>query len=68
MKPKMIWSNLAVANLERTYKFYTELGFTPNGPHTSDQLVSFFFGEKDFIIHFFLQHIESQRNSFYFIC
>lgn len=53
----MIWSNLAVANLERTYKFYTDLGFKPNGPHTSDQLVSFFFGERDFIIHFFLKHI-----------
>ncbi|UKB77375.1 VOC family protein [Chryseobacterium sp. MEBOG07] len=57
MKPTMIWSNLAVANLERTHKFYTELGFKPNGPHTSDQLVSFFFGEKDFIIHFFLKQI-----------
>ncbi|ASK29391.1 glyoxalase [Chryseobacterium sp. T16E-39] len=57
MKPKMIWSNLAVANLERTYQFYTDLGFKPNGPHTSDQLVSFFFGENDFVIHFFLKNI-----------
>lgn len=57
MKPKKIWSNLAVANLERTHQFYTELGFKPNGPHTSDQLVSFFFGENEFIIHFFLKEI-----------
>lgn len=57
MKPKKIWSNLAVTNLERTHQFYTELGFKPNGPHTSDQLVSFFFGENEFIIHFFLKEI-----------
>lgn len=57
MKPTMIWSNLAVANLERTHKFYTDLGFKPNGPHTSDQLVSFFFGNNDFVIHFFLKNI-----------
>ena len=57
MKPKMIWANLAVANLERTQKFYEVLGFKPNNPHTSNDLVSFFFGENDFIIHFFLKNI-----------
>ena len=31
MKPKMIWSNLAVSDLERTTKFYAELGFKLNG-------------------------------------
>lgn len=30
MKPKMIWANLAVSDLERTTKFYTELGFKSN--------------------------------------
>ncbi|MBO9691026.1 VOC family protein [Chryseobacterium sp.] len=57
MRPKMIWANLAVTNLERTQKFYTELGFKPNNPHTSDELVSFFFGENEFVIHFFLKNI-----------
>ncbi|MDW9379139.1 VOC family protein [Chryseobacterium sp. JV558] len=57
MKPKMIWANLAVADLERTQKFYTELGFKPNNPHTSNELVSFFVGENEFIIHFFLKNI-----------
>lgn len=57
MKPKMIWANLAVANLERTQKFYEAIGCKPNNPHTSNELVSFFFGENDFIIHFFLKNI-----------
>lgn len=57
MKPKMIWANLAVTNLERTQKFYTELGFKPNNPHSSNELVSFFFGENEFVIHFFLKKI-----------
>ncbi|WP_228427965.1 VOC family protein [Chryseobacterium oncorhynchi] len=57
MKPKMIWANLAVDNLERTQKFYTDLGFKPNNPNSSNELVSFFVGEKDFVIHFFLKNI-----------
>jgi predicted lactoylglutathione lyase len=57
MKPKMIWANLPVANLERTQKFYTELGFKPNGPQSSKELVSFFAGENEFIIHFFLKEL-----------
>lgn len=57
MRPKMIWANLAVANLERTQKFYTELGFKPNNPHTSNELVSFFMAGNEFIIHFFLKNV-----------
>lgn len=57
MKPKMIWANLAVADLERTQKFYTELGFKPNNPHSSNELVSFFMAGNEFIIHFFLKNI-----------
>ncbi len=53
MKPKMIWANLAVSNLERTTKFYTSLGFKPNG--TNEQLTSFIIGENAFIVHFFLK-------------
>lgn len=51
----MIWSNLAVSNLERTTKFYTELGFKSNGH--SKELTSFFVGENDFVMHFFLKDI-----------
>jgi len=55
MKPKNIWANFGVRDLERTTKFYTQLGVKQNG--ASDQLTSFFFGEEDFIIHFFLKDI-----------
>ena len=55
MKPKMIWSNLAVSDLERTTKFYTALGFKSNG--RSKELTSFFFGEDNFTVHFFLKDI-----------
>ena len=53
MNPKRIWSNLAVSDLERTTKFYTELGFKSNG--SSKELTSFFVGEDDFIMHFFIK-------------
>lgn len=55
MKTKKIWANLSVEDLKRTTKFYTELGFKPNG--SSKELTSFFVGEDDFIIHFFLKDI-----------
>lgn len=55
MNPKKIWSNLAVSDLERTTKFYTELGFKPNG--NSKELTSFLVGEDNFIMHFFLRDI-----------
>ena len=53
MNPKMIWSNLAVSNLDRTTKFYTELGFKSNG--SSADLTSFLFGKDNFVIHFFIK-------------
>jgi predicted lactoylglutathione lyase len=55
MNPKKIWSNLAVSDLDRTTKFYSELGFKSNG--ANKELTSFFFGENDFVIHFFLKDI-----------
>ncbi|MDB5199512.1 MAG: glyoxalase [Chitinophagaceae bacterium] len=55
MNPKKIWSNLAVSDLDRTTKFYTELGFRSNG--SSKELTSFFVGDDDFVIHFFLKDI-----------
>jgi predicted lactoylglutathione lyase len=53
MKTKKIWANFGVENLARTTKFYSELGFKPNG--TNEALTSFTFGNDDFIIHFFIK-------------
>jgi len=53
MAPEKIWANLTVSDLERTTKFYTQLGFRHNGDNK--ELTSFFFGENDFVIHFFLR-------------
>jgi len=55
MNPKKIWSNLAVSDLDRTTKFYSELGFKSNG--SNEELTSFFFGENNFVIHFFKKEI-----------
>jgi predicted lactoylglutathione lyase len=55
MKSKAIWANFSVQDLDRTTNFYKQLGFKPNG--SSNQLTSFFFGEQNFIIHFFLKDI-----------
>jgi predicted lactoylglutathione lyase len=55
MKSKKIWANFSVQDLKRTTTFYKRLGFKHNG--ASDQLTSFFFGEENFIIHFFLKDV-----------
>jgi predicted lactoylglutathione lyase len=55
MKTRKIWANLGVEDLARTTKFYTELGFKPNG--SSEDLTSFMVGDDNFIIHFFLKDI-----------
>ncbi len=55
MKPKKIWANFAVSDLERTTKFYSQLGFQSNG--VSGELTSFFIGEDNFVIHFFLKDV-----------
>jgi len=54
MKPKNIWANLGVENIERTKDFYLSLGFKLNG-NPAEDLVSFLFGDDDFVIHFFEQ-------------
>lgn len=53
MKPKKIWANLGVTDLDRTTKFYSELGFTFNGD--SKELTSFLVGEDNFVINLFLK-------------
>ena len=55
MKTRKVWANMGVENLERTTKFYTRLGFKPNG--ASKELTSFLVGDDNFIIHFFLKEI-----------
>src|SRR5687768_12730645 len=55
MKTKKIWANFSVQDLERTTAFYKRIGFKHNG--ASEQLTSFFFGDDNFIIHFFLKDI-----------
>ncbi len=52
MKPKKIWANLGVENIEKTQEFYQALRFRLNGNPTKE-LVSFFFSDDDFVIHFF---------------
>ncbi len=52
MKTKMIWANYGVDNVERTRKFYQNLGFQLNG-QPNEELVSFFFSDSNFVIHFF---------------
>ncbi len=53
MEATQIWANLAVDDLSRTTKFYQALGFKRNGRGDAKDLVSFFFGDDDFVIHFF---------------
>lgn len=54
MKTKKIWANLSVQDVERTYRFYSALGFTLNGQFPNEyELVSFLIGEDNFVVHFF---------------
>ena len=53
METKQVWANLAVSDLRRTDQFYSALGFKRNGTNESSDLVSFFFADNQFIIHFF---------------
>lgn len=58
MKPKKIWSNFGVSDLDRTARFYNALGFKPNGIHsTTKELTSFLVGDDNFVMHFFLKDI-----------
>jgi len=58
MKPKKIWANLGVNDLECTAKFYNALGFKPNGKHsTTKELTSFLMSDDNFVMHFFLKDI-----------
>jgi len=56
-----IWANLGVEDIERTQKFSKTLGFNLNGTPTNE-IVSFLFGEDEFVIHFFKK--EKLKESF----
>ncbi len=54
MRPKKVWANLGVEDVDKTRNFYKTLGFKPNqGYDTANELTSFLFGDDDFIVHFF---------------
>lgn len=53
MASKSIWANLVSTDIEKTTKFYTELGFKANGQFIVNEAASFFFGENNFVINFF---------------
>ena len=53
IRNRMVWANLPVKDVERTRNFYESLGFKLNGDPKNGQLVSFFAGKDNFIIHFF---------------
>jgi uncharacterized protein len=43
MKPKKIWANLGVKDVQQTRKFYTAMGFKSNeGREKGKELTSFF--------------------------
>lgn len=53
MEAKFIWANLASNDLEKTTRFYTDLGFKANGKYQENEGTSFFFGQNKFVINFF---------------
>jgi predicted lactoylglutathione lyase len=62
MRPKKIWGNFAVKDVNITRNFYETLGFKPNkGYDRSPELTSFLFGDDEFVINFFLN--ESLKES-----
>ena len=63
MKTRQIWANLGTSDLERTTKFYADLGFEADNSSSShaQKLTSISFGENDFIINFFLKQILQQN-------
>lgn len=63
MESKLIWANLVSNDLERTTKFYTELGFKANDKCKANEATSFFFGQNKFVINFFTkQRLEKDVN------
>ncbi|WP_413998221.1 VOC family protein [Flavobacterium sp. W1B] len=63
MESNLIWANLVSNNLDKTRKFYTELGFESNEKYSSEESTSFLFGQNKFVINFFTkQRLEKKEN------
>lgn len=60
---RQVWANIPVKNLERTRDFYSSLGFKINGERDNEQLISFFVGKDDFVVHFFKKEIFEQASA-----
>lgn len=54
MAIKQVWLNLPVNDLEKSKKFFKEIGFKPNPMHeNATTLGSFFIGEQNFVLMLF---------------
>lgn len=54
MAIKQVWLNLPVNELEKSKKFFKEIGFKPNPMHeNATTLGSFFIGEQNFVLMLF---------------
>lgn len=60
---RQVWANIPVKNVERTRDFYSSLGFKINGEKDNEQLISFFAGKNDFVVHFFKEEIFEQASA-----
>lgn len=57
IRNRQVWANLPVSDVKLTQQFYERLGFKLNGDPKNGELVSFFAGGEDLIIHFFRENI-----------
>lgn len=63
METRFIWANLVSGDLAKTAAFYSALGFKRNDHGDNQELVSFVFGQNNFIINFFTgQRLSQQMN------
>ncbi|TXD84384.1 hypothetical protein ESY86_04750 [Subsaximicrobium wynnwilliamsii] len=53
------WFNLPIHNIEKSKRFYTEIGFINNESYQDDGSASFFIGEHKFVMMLF-QHEQFQ--------
>lgn len=63
IQKRQVWANIPVKNVERTRDFYSSLGFKINGEKDNEQLISFFVGKDNFVVHFFKEEIFEQASA-----
>jgi len=59
---RQVWANIPVKDVEKTRDFYSNLGFKINGDRNNEQLISFFVGDVDFVVHFFREEMFEQSS------